>query len=159
LQKEGDGVSMISDLLNNFILQSVFAGWFIAQLLKTIIHAVLFKTFKPERLIGAGGMPSSHSASVAALATSAGLQHGLDSFPFSMSLIFAIIVMHDAQGVRKETGEHARILNRMIIKFHTHDKHSSTELKLKEFVGHTSLQVFVGAIIGILAALMIHYSS
>lgn len=147
---------MVKDILNNTVLQSVFMGWLTAQLLKTILYFFIFKKFSAERLIGAGGMPSSHSSSVTALATTTGIQYGFDSFPFAMSAVFAIIVMHDARGVRRETGEHAKILNKLITTFQSHANHPLAGISLKEFVGHTSLQVFVGAIIGIGVALIMN---
>lgn len=148
---------MVNDILNNIVLQSVFVGWLSAQLIKTLLHLLIYKKFDAERLIGAGGMPSSHSASVTALAATTGIQYGLDSFPFSISVVFAIIVMHDARGVRKEAGEHAKILNRMITTLRSQGHNPLTEINLKEFIGHTSLQVFVGAIIGILAAIIVNH--
>ena len=94
------------------------------------------RKFVAERLVGSGGMPSSHSATVCALATAAGMEYGGGSFPFAMAAIFAIVVMYDAMGVRRETGIQAKVL--------------------KEFVGHTPLQVLMGALLGILVALFIY---
>ena len=125
-------------------------GWFVAQVLKTIIHIIVNKQFVAERLVGGGGMPSSHAATVCALATAAGLEYGGDSFPFAIAVIMAIIVMHDARGVRWETGIQARILNEMMETFRAMGRKMTAEEKLKEFVGHTPLQVLVGAILGIL---------
>lgn len=147
---------MFTDLLNNVVLLNVFAGWLCAQVLKTVIHLILHKQFRAERLVGAGGMPSSHSASVTALATAAGIQYGFDSFAFAISAVLAIIVMHDARGVRREAGEHARILNELGKLLHSHGHQPSPQVILKEFVGHTSFQVFVGALIGIAVALVMH---
>ncbi|RAV01283.1 divergent PAP2 family protein [Paenibacillus sp. YN15] len=147
---------MINEVLNNFILLNVFMGWLCAQLLKTVIYFVIHKRFSAERLVGAGGMPSSHSASVTALAAAAGMQYGFDSFAFAISAVLAIIVMHDARGVRKEAGEHAKILNQLNTFLHSHGNQPSPQIILKEFVGHTSFQVFVGALIGIAVALVMH---
>ncbi|MNC12716.1 Divergent PAP2 family protein [compost metagenome] len=147
---------MINDILNNKVLLSVFMGWLCAQLLKTVIYVIIHKKFNAGRLVGAGGMPSSHSSSVTALATAAGIQYGLDSFAFAISAVFAIIVMHDARGVRKEAGEHAKILNQLGTLLHSHGNQPSPQIILKEFVGHTSFQVFVGAVIGIVVALLMH---
>ena len=94
-------------LIGNRILMSAVTGWFVAQLLKTIIHTLMTKKFDPERLTGSGGMPSSHSSTVCAMATASGLLYGLDSFAFAVTVIIAIIVMHDAMGVRLETGKQA----------------------------------------------------
>lgn len=112
------------------------------------------KKFVAERLVGSGGMPSSHSATVCALATAASMEYGSGSFEFAVSLILAIIVMYDAMGVRRETGIQARLLNDIVEIFTDMGRSEiSTDDKLKEFVGHTPLQVLAGAILGILVAL------
>ena len=137
-------------LFHNQILVASVLGWLVAQLLKTGIYMYLNKSFVPERLVGSGGMPSSHSATVCALSTAAGIQYGLDSFPFAVCTILAIIVMYDALGVRRETGIQAKVLNEMIDLFESMNKELSTDEKLKELVGHTPLQVLMGAILGII---------
>lgn len=123
-----------------------------AQVLKTIIHFYFTKKFVAERLVGSGGMPSCHSATVCSLATSTGIQFGVGSFEFAIATIFAIVVMYDAIGVRRETGNQAKIINEMMEIFESMNKELSTEDKLKELVGHTPLQVLVGSILGILIA-------
>lgn len=134
------------------------SGWFVAQVLKTIIHLILNKKFVAERLVGSGGMPSSHSATVCALTTAACLEFGPGSFEFAISLILSIIVMHDAMGVRRETGIQARILNEIM---ETFEKMGRSELsaqdKLKELVGHTPLQVLIGALLGIAVAFCFYF--
>lgn len=142
-------------LFSNQILISSVLGWLIAQLLKTGIHMYLNKSFVPERLVGSGGMPSSHSATVCSLATAAGICYGLGSFEFAVCAILAIIVMYDALGVRRETGIQARILNEMMDLFEEMNKELSTDEKLKELVGHTPLQVLMGAILGIVIAFIV----
>lgn len=142
-------------LFHNQILVASVLGWLVAQLLKTGIHMYLNKSFVPERLVGSGGMPSSHSATVCALSTAAGIQYGLDSFPFAVCMILAIIVMYDALGVRRETGIQAKVLNEMIDLFEGMNKELSTDEKLKELVGHTPLQVLMGAILGIIIAFIV----
>lgn len=137
------------ELINNTVFMAAVTGWFIAQLLKTIIDTCINKSFSAERLTGSGGMPSSHSATVCALATSACIQYGAGSFAFAVSAIIAIIVMYDARGVRRETGIQAQVINEMLDFFQNMGKPLSYEEKLKEFVGHTPLQVLVGAILGI----------
>ena len=146
-------------LLQNQVLLSAAAGWFVAQVLKTLIHTVLTKSFDAERLVGSGGMPSSHSATVCALATSAAVVYGLDSFEFAIASIFAFIVMYDAMGVRLETGKQAKIINDLVATFKTLEGTSLSKLsadKLKEFVGHTPLQVLVGAALGILIGILLN---
>lgn len=142
------------DFFNNTVFWAAASGWLIAQVLKTLIHMFFNKKFVAERLVGSGGMPSSHSATVCALATAASMEYGSGSFEFAVSLILAIIVMYDAMGVRRETGIQARLLNDIVEIFTDMGRSEiSTDDKLKEFVGHTPLQVLAGAILGILVAL------
>ena len=148
-------MSFLQELVHNRIFVSAVLGWFIAQVLKTIIHLFLTKQFVAERMIGSGGMPSSHSATVCALATATGMVYGGGSFEFAIAVILAIIVMHDAMGVRRETGIQAKVINEMLEVFTNMGKKMSPEEKLKEFVGHTPLQVLGGVILGILIAVMV----
>ena len=148
-------MSFLQELVHNRIFVSAVLGWFIAQVLKTINHLFLTKQFVAERMIGCGGMPSSHSATVCALATATGMVYGGGSFEFAIAVILAIIVMHDAMGVRRETGIQAKVINEMLEVFTNMGKKMSPEEKLKEFVGHTPLQVLAGAILGILIAVMV----
>lgn len=138
------------EILHNPVLVAAVMGWFVAQVLKTIIHLIVTKQYVLERMVGSGGMPSSHAATVCALATAAGLEFGGGSFEFAVAVILAIIVMHDARGVRRETGIQARILNEMMETFRKMGNKMTAEERLKEFVGHTPLQVLVGALLGIL---------
>lgn len=130
-------MGFLNSLVYNVVFMAAATGWFVAQILKTIIYALINKTFDAERLVGSGGMPSSHSATVCALATAAGIQYGGGSFQFAVSAILAIIVMYDARGVRRETGIQAQVINEMISFFSNMGKPLSYEEKLKEFVGHT----------------------
>ena len=146
------------DLLGNTIFISAACGWFVAQVLKTIIHLFFTKKFVAERLVGSGGMPSSHSATVCAFATATAFEYGTGSFEFASALLLAIIVMYDAIGVRWETGVQARLLNDIMKTFAAMGRSElSAYEKLKEFVGHTPLQVLAGAILGILIATGLHY--
>lgn len=135
-------------LAGNTLLVSAVTGWFTAQVLKTLIHAWVTKSFDPERLVGSGGMPSSHASTVCAMAVTAGKLHGLGSPVFAVTVILAIIVMHDAMGVRLETGKQAKLLNQLVDSFKTLEGYRLTEEKLKEFVGHTPIQVLMGALLG-----------
>lgn len=148
-------MNFFQGLIQNKIFISAVLGWFIAQVLKTIIHLIITKKFVAERMVGSGGMPSSHSATVCGLATATGMVYGGESFEFAISVILAIIVMHDAMGVRRETGIQAKVINEMLEIFTNMGKKMSPEDKLKEFVGHTPLQVLAGAILGILIAVMV----
>ena len=145
-------MNFLTELLYNRIFMSAALGWLVAQVLKTIIHAIINKQFVAERMIGGGGMPSCHSATVCALATATGMEYGGGSFEFAIAAMFAIIVMYDAMGVRRETGIQGRILNEMLEIFTNMGKEISAQAKLKELVGHTPLQVLMGAILGILIA-------
>lgn len=149
-------MEFLSELTGNRVFMAAIAGWFIAQILKTIIHMWFSRKFVAERLVGSGGMPSSHSATVCALATAAGIEYGGGSFQFAMAAIFAIVVMYDAMGVRRETGIQAKVLNEMMEMFIKIGKEMSVEDKLKEFVGHTPLQVIIGALLGIMVAVVIY---
>ena len=148
-------MNFLQDLIQNRIFVSAVLGWFIAQVLKTVIHMLITKKFVAERMIGSGGMPSSHSATVCALATSTGMIYGGSSLEVAIAVILAIIVMHDAMGVRRETGIQAKVINEMLEAFTNMGKSMSPKEKLKEFVGHTPLQVLAGAILGILIAVML----
>lgn len=146
----------LDELFHNTVLVSAILGWLTAQILKTLIHMAMTKRFQAERLVGSGGMPSSHSSTVCALATASGIQYGLGSFEFAIAAILAIIVMYDAIGVRRETGRQSRVLNEMIELFSHMGKDVSAEDKLREFIGHTPLQVLAGAILGIGIALLMY---
>lgn len=143
-------MSFISDLINNRIFIAGAAGWLIAQVLKTVIYMFINKKFRAERLVGCGGMPSSHAATVCALATAVGIRYGVAGFEFAIAAIFATTVMNDAMGVRRETGNQAKVINEMMEMFRNMGNKMTIEDRLKEFVGHTPLQVLMGAILGIL---------
>lgn len=147
-------MNFVIELLRNEILMSSALSWGLAQVIKTIIHLILTKEFVPERLIGSGGMPSCHSATVCALTTSIVINEGIQSPFFAMSAILAIIVMYDARGVRRETGIQATVINEIITIIEKLGADVTYDEKLKEFVGHTPLQVLVGAILGVIIALI-----
>ena len=143
------------ELIENKVLVSAFIGWLVAQISKLFTHAIIHREWRWERLVGAGGMPSSHAATVCALTTSALLVYGVGSFAFAISLVLAIIVIHDARGVRLETGRQAAVLNQIIKNFLHGDMSVFHGEELKELVGHTPLQVFFGSIIGIAVGLLV----
>ena len=143
------------ELVQNKILISSVTGWVIAQVLKTLIHLWFTKTFVAERLVGGGGMPSSHSATVCALCTATAIEYGAGSFEFAIAAVFSLVVMYDAIGVRQETGKQAKVLNDMIELFTHMGKDLDIEKQLKEFIGHTPLQVLCGAVLGIATAIVI----
>lgn len=146
------------DLVTNRFLITGVSSWAVAQVLKTIIHFIIYKKFDIYRLFGDGGMPSGHSATVTSIAVSAALSYGTGSFEFAVAAILAIIVCHDAMGVRLETGKQAIVINELVKAFNVlSDQDLSEEVKLKEFVGHTPIQVMAGITIGVINALVMHF--
>ena len=146
------------DLLSNKFLVTGISAWLIAQVLKLLIHTIVNRKFDFWRLFGDGGMPSGHSATVVSVATMCALNCGLGSVEFAISAILAIVVCHDATGVRLETGKQAVILNEMKdLMNKLTDNALSDDVKLKEFVGHTNIQVIVGIILGFIVAFVSHY--
>lgn len=130
-----------------------FAVWFFIQLFKLIYDLITTKQFNFKRILGAGGMPSSHSAVVTSLTTMIGIDQGIDSPMFGLAVIFSFIVMYDAAGVRRAAGKQAKLLNKIV----QTPGLSGVEVteKLQEVLGHTPTQVFVGAFIGIIVGLII----
>lgn len=150
-------MSFFEQLLENRVLLAGITGWAVAQVLKMIIYAVLNKEFSIERLFGDGGMPSGHSATVSAMAMISLLNYGVGSFEFALTMMLAIIVMHDAMGVRLETGKQAKVLNDMIeLLVEKKYVQAFSEERLKEFVGHTPLQVGAGCILGLIIGILLY---
>ena len=145
------------DLFSNQLLITAVSSWAVAQIVKSIIYAIINKKIEFNRLIGDGGMPSGHSATVTSLATMSALMFGFNSFEFAVTTILAIIVCHDATGVRRETGKQAVLLNELVKAFEILAKHDLPEVKLKELVGHTPLQVFAGMGLGIKNAIILYF--
>ena len=145
-------MKLLHDVFNNPFLFTPAIAWFSAQFLKVITHAIAYKELDLRRFFGDGGMPSAHTATVSSLAAFAGIIYGLASFEFAVCALFTIIVCRDAVGVRMETGKQAQIINelRRII-----ENPTTADIKLKEFVGHTPLQVLMGAVLGIVVALIV----
>ena len=143
----------IVDILTNKILQTSVLAWFLAQIIKVIIGLLTTKQFDFTRLFGSGGMPSSHAAFTVSLATAVGLEAGFNSRIFAVTAAFAFVVMYDATGVRRSAGEQARILNRIVESMGNGDV-SETGKKLKELLGHTPFEVFAGAVLGIVIAVI-----
>ena len=142
------------EVFSNRILIAGALGWLTAQVLKTIIFAITNHGLNWSRLVGDGGMPSGHSATVTAIAVSCGMELGFDSPIFAVACFMAIIVMHDAMGVRRETGKQSQVLNHLVEVVYA--KNLTPEEKLKEFVGHTPLQVFFGFLLGLCIAIVIN---
>lgn len=146
-------MNFIQQIITNKYIYIPFLLWFFIQLFKVIWDLVETKKFNFKRIMGAGGMPSSHSAVVTSLTTLIGKNEGFASPLFALSLIFAFIVMYDAAGVRRAAGKQAILLNKIV------ETPGLTGLqvteKLVEVLGHTPLQVFVGALIGIIAGIIL----
>ncbi len=197
-------MQFLDELFSNYVLNASLAAWFIAQLIKTIITLVFTKKLVLERMVGAGGMPSAHSATVCALTVSMSRATGISSPEFALAVLFATVVMYDAMGVRRAAGEHAKVINAMLDdwdeqieeitdkiknknkdnkkedKTHNEDTKKTKEqmgkythkdtykhvnikekdidldnVELKEYLGHTPLEVFAGALLGIVVALIV----
>ena len=145
-----------NEILSNQVLVSAVAGWIVAQVLKTMLDFALNRTINWERMVGSGGMPSSHSATVCGLTTAAALHYGVSSFEFAVCFVLAMVVMYDATGVRRETGKQAKLLNSILSENPLKLNAEVLQEKLKEYVGHTPLQVLAGAILGIGLALALN---
>ena len=144
---------VLKEILSNHSLIIAATAWFTAGILKVFVELRVNKKFSILRVVGAGGMPSSHTSTVVALAIALGYYEGLGSAAFALAVIFAIIVIHDAVGVRLETGKQAKVLNTMMFESDAFSE-LDFETALKEYVGHTPLQALVGAIVGILVAMI-----
>lgn len=140
-------------IFNPYLLTSL-ACWFVAQLIKVVINIFIHKKIVWERLFGDGGMPSGHSATVSSLATIIGLMEGFTSPLFAIAGILAVVVCHDAMGVRQEAGKQARMLNEII---RILEAKELPQVKLKELVGHTPLQVIAGICLGVCGALCMYF--
>ena len=139
---------------NQIFLITVLA-WLITQSIKVTLGVIREKRFNFRWFTGTGGMPSSHAAGVAALATSVGLDYGFNSGLFAVTAIFALIIMFDAQGVRRDTGKQAELLNKIMDDIYFRGKIESE--KLKELIGHTPIQVLMGALMGLFLAMYLYY--
>lgn len=148
----------LNQLLRNEIVFAGLIAWGSAQILKTVIHSIMNRKIELSRFFGDGGMPSGHSATVTSVALATGLKTGFDSPIFAVAFIIAIVVMHDASGVRLEAGKQAKVLNELLqVIVDMGSPNLTPEAKLKEFIGHTHIQVFAGFCLGIISTLMFLY--
>lgn len=152
----------------NPILTVGILAWLAAQVIKTVLHAIKMKSFNPERIVGAGGMPSSHSSLVVSVALYTGRAEGFTSPLFALAMILMGIVIYDAMSVRYNAGLHAKELNRMRRIIDDIDDELSQlsgdeeadiddlsdQKDLKEFLGHTPIEVLAGSMLGILIAMV-----
>jgi uncharacterized protein len=143
-------VNSWKQLFSNNILWISILAWFIAQSLKVIITLITVRKLDIKRFVGSGGMPSSHSAFVVSLAVSIGETQGYNSPMFALAATFAMIVMYDAAGVRRAAGKQAAVLNDILAQLQS--KRGVSDKKLKELIGHTPIEVIIGALLGILIA-------
>lgn len=140
----------LKELLQNKILIAALVGWAVAQLAKAILYTIVNREFKFERLVGSGGMPSSHAATVCALTVAVAKHFGLASFEFAIAFVLTSVVLHDARGVRQEAGKQAVTITAIIDHLIQEGKIIELpEWELKELIGHTPLQVLIGSIVGI----------
>ena len=153
------------ELFTNFPLWAALTAIGLAQLIKVPLQYIATRKFDWTLVTSTGGMPSSHSGAVTALSTAIALEHGLDSHLFAICLVFGIIVMFDATGVRWHAGEQATVINRLVIDFNklmeeakswpTKEEQEKRK-ELKELLGHQPIEVFFGALLGIILTLILH---
>lgn len=144
----------VIEFWHNQIFWTAAASWFIAQTIKVVLGIIREKRFNFKWFLGTGGMPSSHAATVSSLATCVGVGAGFDSMLFAVTIVFTVIVMFDAQGVRRWAGRQAGILNKMLDDMYWKKKFD--EKRLKELTGHTPIEVLAGAALGILVSLIMY---
>lgn len=135
-------------------MATLFA-WVVAQTIKVTIGVIREKRFDFRWFIGTGGLPSTHAAGASCLASAVGLEYGFNSVYFALAACFALVVMFDAQGVRRATGKQARILNRVMEDIYWQGK--INENRLRELVGHTPFEVIMGFLLGVVIAILTHY--
>lgn len=148
----------MNDFLNifkNYTLICSVTAWAIAQLIKFILTLAFAKTLDFKAFIATGGMPSSHTSTVCALATSIGLVEGFNSTLFTVAAVLAVVVMVDATGVRRATGENAKVLNKLAHDVFVEKNGEYFTKDLKELVGHKPIEVLCGAFLGILIPFII----
>ena len=146
---------IFNQLAQNAVLITAIISWLIAQIMKVILVFIINKKLDFGRIVGSGGMPSSHSSFVVSLAVATGITSGFNSTIFAICACFALVVMYDAAGVRRSAGQQARILNQIVDNWGRGD-FEDTDKRLKELLGHTPMEVFAGAFLGIIIALLRH---
>lgn len=139
----------LKTFFTNYVLMSTVCAWFLAQFLKMVTTFIKEKKFKPHlMLFSSGGMPSSHSATVSSLCTATAVNGGFGTVDFAITAVLAMVVITDAMGVRWETGEQSKVINKIVQKLFAGNP-EDTETALKELVGHTPFQVLMGCVVGI----------
>ena len=146
-------INVLNEIKNNYIFMAAGLSWLSAQLIKTFLNFFVTKNFSAERLVGAGGMPSAHSACVSALAIATGRQCGCGSAEFAIAFAFACVVIYDARGVRRAAGEQAKVINQLTDSLFKNMGDSKIVVsQLKELLGHTPVEVLGGIILGVTIA-------
>ena len=147
---------MMSDLIHNRVLVAAFLAWMIGQFLKFPLEYLLNKRWNWGIMFSSGGLPSSHSSLVTAVALTVGLQEGFDSALFALSASIGMIVIYDAAGVRRQAGIHAERINAIMKSFFESGQLGEDELDdLKEMLGHTPMEVVSGVLLGVLISLIV----
>ena len=147
-------MDQIAELLQNRILWVGFWSWLAAQGIKVLLHSLLNRKLDLSRLFGLGGMPSSHAAFLCAVTMAIGFREGSGTALFAFSTCMTMVVMIDAAGVRRAAGKQAAVLNRIIDEM-IHNGKGIDEEKLKELIGHTPVQVFAGALLGVIVGVVL----
>ena len=160
-------MELLKLLVSNYFIDVAVISWFSAQLIKTLLFYLQNGILQAERMVGAGGMPSAHSAFVCSITIAIAKKVGYSSPEFALALAFACVVMYDAMGVRRAAGEQAKVLNRMVLDLsnpnslfallgsHPDEDEDREQKELNEFLGHTPLEVLGGALLGILIAMIV----
>lgn len=147
-------MNFFNQIFHNQILMTAIVSWALAQLIKIIIELIRTHRINWQLIFATGGMPSSHSSLVVALATATGLRQGFDSSLFAIATVLGFVVLYDAQGIRRQAGNQARIINRMLQ--NVENAGIKVDKNLKELLGHTPIQVMGGTILGIIVALVMN---
>lgn len=142
-------MGVILEILGNRVIQAAALAWAVAQALKVMLTLAISRRFDKSRVLGSGGMPSSHSAMACAMLMTIGFREGFSSSIFALAFCFSGVVMYDAAGVRRSTGRNAAVINQLMDML-SGDGYTFDEKRLKELVGHTPIQVLAGALLGTL---------
>lgn len=142
-------MGVILEILGNRVIQAAALAWAVAQALKVMLTLAISRRFDKSRVLGSGGMPSSHSAMVCAMLMTIGYREGFSSSIFALAFCFSGVVMYDAAGVRRSAGRNAQVINQLMDML-SGNGYTFDEQRLKELVGHTPIQVLAGALLGTL---------
>ena len=143
---------IITQIMKNKIFMTTLSAWIIAQIIKVTIGVIKEKKFDFRWFVGTGGMPSSHAAGASCLAAAIGFEYGFNSVSFALAASFAIVVMFDAQGVRRASGRQARILNKIMEDIYWQKRIHDNQLR--ELIGHTPIEVIAGFLLGVTIAFL-----